>query len=487
VSTADLVAYIPVVIIAAASLVVLVAVAAFRNRTVAFLLGIAGLAASLVSLPFAWAQAPRQITALLTVDGFGLFAVGLIAGATLLVALLAFSHGRAKTDERGEFPFLLLLAALGACVLATASNFATLFLGLELMGVSLYGLIAFPRERLESTEAGIKYLVLAGASSAFLLFGMALVYADTGVMDLASVGAAAGKPGFLVPAGLALMVVGLGFKLAVVPFHLWTPDVYDGAPAPVTAFIASVSKGATAVVLARILVPALAVTGLSGPLFWTFAVIAGLSMFVGNLLALREDNVKRLLAYSSIAHLGYLLIAFLARGPEALRAVSFYLAAYFLTTIGAFGVVGAVSSPERDAAKIREYEGLAARRPWLAAAFLACLLSLAGLPLTAGFVGKFIIVTAGAGAAQWVLVVLLAVNSTLSVFYYLKVVSAMFRQPGAEVAAGGGPAAAAGATTAANAAPVVAGISVALAALGTVALGVYPAPLLRIIALFAGG
>ncbi len=265
------------------------------------------------------------------------------------------------------------------------------------MSVSLYALIGWRRESGIGTEAAIKYLVIAGASSAFLLFGMALFYADTGTMDLARL--VEGGPGqsLLAPVGLGMMLVGIGFKLAVVPFHLWTPDVYDGAPAPVTGFIATVSKGAMVVVLARAFAPALVGTGgvnglvresagaVSAAFPWVFAVIAGLSMFVGNILALRESNVKRILAYSSIAHLGYILVAFLAGGAEALRAIAFYLVAYFATTLGAFAAITELSGPDRDADSIEEYRGLAARRPWLAAALTAMLLSLAGLPLTAGF------------------------------------------------------------------------------------------------------
>ena len=199
-----------------------------------------------------------------------------------------------------------------------------------------------------------------------------------------------------------MILVGIGFKLAVVPFHLWTPDIYDGAPAPVTAYIATVSKGAMAVLLVRALRPSgrrlgflapggAGMAGAGSAFPWAFAIIAGLSMFAGNLLALREDNVKRILAYSSIAHLGYLLVAFLAGGPQAVRAVSFYLVAYFATTLGAFAVIRRSPTPDREADSIEDYRGLAARSPWIAGVFTACLLSLAGLPLTAGFVGKFII------------------------------------------------------------------------------------------------
>jgi NADH-quinone oxidoreductase subunit N len=362
-------------------------------------------------------------------------------------------------------------------VLAAASAFAAFFLGLELLSVSLFGMIAYRRGESPGTEASIKYLVLAGVSAAFVLFGMALAYAETGSMELASVLAAlaAGTRGLLVP-GIGLMIVGIGFKLAVVPFHLWTPDVYDGAPAPVAGYIATVSKGAVAVLLMRLLGPAIA--AVHGPLPWVFGVIAALSMFIGNLLALRESNVKRILAYSSIANLGYLLVAFLAPAAEARRAVAFYLVAYFAAALGAFAAVTALSTREREAADLEAYRGIARTRPWLTAGFTVALLSLAGLPLTAGFVGKFIILQAGAGAGQWALAIMLVINSTISIFYYLKVVSAMYRSfdEGAAGAARGS----------ARAHPL-AGLSLALLSVVAVALGVYPAPLLRLIEQLAAG
>ena len=215
----------------------------------------------------------------------------------------------------------------------------------------------------------------------------------------------------------------MGFKLAVVPFHMWAPDVYQGAPAPVAAFVATVSKGAMFALLLRYFMEIVAFR--SGALWWTLAGIAALSMFVGNLLALLQDNVKRVLAYSSIAHLGYLLIAFLASGPMAVEAVTVYLVAYFITTLGAFGVVGVLSKSGREADTMEDYRALFWRRPWIAAVFAIMLLSLAGIPLTAGFVGKFYVVTAGVSSSLWLLLVLLAINSVIGLFYYLRIIVAM--------------------------------------------------------------
>jgi NADH-quinone oxidoreductase subunit N len=263
-----------------------------------------------------------------------------------------------------------------------------------------------------------------------LLFGLALVYAATGTMEFAA--AASAQPAAsLAPevlfAGWGLVLVGIGFKLAVVPFHLWTPDVYQGAPAPVTAYVATVSKGAMFALLVRLFVP----EGIHRemPLVLVFSLIAVASMLIGNLLALLQDNVKRILAYSSIAHLGYLLVAFLASGERAMMAVAFYLTAYFVTTLGAFGVVTVLSSGAKEAEQIADYRGLFWRQPWLGGLMTAALLSLAGVPLTAGFVGKFYLVLAGIDATLWMLVFVLVVSSAVGLFYYLRIIVALYMQP----------------------------------------------------------
>jgi NADH-quinone oxidoreductase subunit N len=300
---------------------------------------------------------------------------------------------------------------------------------LEILSVSLYALVAYPHLAERHVEAGIKYLVLAAVSSAFVLFGMALVYAASGTMTFDQFGPLLHRlhpvgTNIFMLAGSGLLVVGIGFKLGIVPFHLWTPDVYQGAPAPVTAFVATVSKGAALALLLRIFPPADIHAG--GPLYAVFALIAAASMIAGNLLALMQNNVKRILAYSSIAHLGYLLTAYLAGGALAVTAVTFYLIAYFVTTLGAFGAVTVLSGPQNEAENIDDYRGLFWHRPWLAGVFTAMLLSLAGIPLTAGFVGKFYLVMAGVGSTQWALVIILVVTSTIGLYYYLRITVAMF-------------------------------------------------------------
>lgn len=430
-NAADFVALLPLLVLGGATVVLMLAIAVRRAHMAAVALTLAGLAGAFGTLWAASRVAPRQVTPLLMIDHYGLFYTGLILAATMAVALLSYGYLERHDVHREELYILLLTAALGSIVLVASSHFVSLFLGLETLSVSLYGLTAYLNTRRLSLEAGIKYLILASSSAAFLLFGIALIYADLGTMSFPEIagllarGQAAGHA-LLLP-GTVLVITGIGFKLAVVPFHLWTPDVYEGAPAPVTAFVATVSKGAMFGLLLRYFnqTGTRSYTGI----FLIFTIIAIASMLAGNLLALFQDNVKRILAYSSIAHLGYLLVAFLAGGTAGVSAVTFYLAAYFITTLGAFGIVTVLSSEERDADELRDYRGLFWRRPALAAVFTLMLLSLAGMPATAGFIGKFYILAAGALSARWALIIILVVTSAIGLFYYLRIVVALYSRP----------------------------------------------------------
>ena len=424
----DLLALLPLMLVAATSVVVLGAVAVGRNHAVAFGLALAGLAAGFGSIFFV---PMRQVTALLVIDRYALFFFGLILAASFVLALLAFGYLEKREGNKEEFYILLLVATLGAMVLAASSHFASLFLGLEILSVALYALIAYFGDRPLPLEAGVKYLVLAASSSAFLVFGIALVYADLGTMDFRQVARLLAiradlNLGLLLP-GTAMIVTGIGFKLALVPFHMWTPDVYQGAPAPVTAFVATVSKGGMFALLLRYFTQS--GMGQFAPLLLVFSIIAIASMFTGNLLALFENNVKRILAYSSIAHMGYLLVALEVGGALGANAVVFYLMAYFVMTLGAFAVVTLLSGQQRDADQLEDYRGLFWRRPGIALAFTAMLLSLAGIPLTAGFLGKFYIVAAGAAEGAWALILILVITSTIGLFYYLRIVTAMYQHP----------------------------------------------------------
>lgn len=422
----DFIALLPLLVTALSSLLVLLLAAFHRDHRLIAVVTSLGLTAAFLTLLVAAKVAPRQVTPLLLIDLYTLFYAGLILAASLAVTILSYGYLTKQEGQHEEFYALLLFATLGAMALTAASHFASFFLGLELLSVSLYVLIAYVRTDIRPLEAGIKYLILSGTSSAFLLFGMALIYFQSGTMEFARTaawlaGSVEFSPTFLV--GLVMVITGVGFKLALVPFHMWAPDVYQGAPAPVTAFVATVSKGAMVALLLRYFVEIAAFR--SEMLWWAVAGIATLSMFAGNLLALLQSNIKRLLAYSSIAHLGYLLVAFLAGGPLAVEAVTFYLTAYFVTTLGAFGIVSVLSKPGDEAEAMDDYRSLFWDRPWVAGVFTIMLLSLAGIPLTAGFVGKFYVIAAGVDSSLWVLIVLLVVNSVIGLFYYLRVIVIM--------------------------------------------------------------
>jgi len=423
-SATDITALIPFIILAATVLIVVLVISFYRNHFIAALLTVIGHAAAIFVLPFLTNAIPRHITRIMIIDDYSLFYFGLLTAASMIVAILMYSYLQRRETQREEFYVLLTIATIGATAMVTSTHFIMLFLGLEVLTVSLYGMIAYLFTYDRPLEAGIKYLILAAASSAFLLFGMALIYAETGTMlfsELADVFAPGdGVRHVFILTGTGMMIVGIGFKLAVVPFHMWTPDIYEAAPAPVTAYLATVSKGGMFAILLRYFIELNVYT--YETIFFVFTIIAVLSMFFGNILALLQNNVKRILAYSSIAHLGYILVAFLAGGALAAEAVTFYLVAYFITSLGAFGIIALLIHNEKEPESIYDFSGLYARRPWIAAVFTAMLLSLAGIPLTAGFIGKFYALTAGVGAALWVLVIALVVNSAIGLYYYLRIV-----------------------------------------------------------------
>lgn len=487
-SDASLLVLSPFIALAATAVTVML-VSAFRQTNL-LLAGLtaAGLVAAFACVLVVAGATDRRATVLLQVGDLSLYFTGLMV--VIALAVLALSYGYlAKSEQRpGDFYTLMTLAVLGASALVASSHFASFFLGLEVLSVSLYGLIAYPRRRPSSVEAAFKYLVLAGVTSSLLLFGMAVIYATTGSMslqDLATSGnGLTGWEGRAYKAGLALMFAGVGFKLALVPFHLWTPDVYQGSPSPVTAFLATVSKVAVFVALLRFLVPLDPQSG--GVLVVVLTVVAYASMIVGNLLALFQQNLKRLLAYSSIAQLGYLTVALVASSGEAKVAVFFYLSIYSLALVTAFGVVSLLSHAEAEPEAVAQYRGLGHRRPALAVMLTVSLLSLAGMPLTAGFMGKFFIFRAGAGAALWGLLIVLAATSAMSLYYYLRVIITMYRvdaPPYAAALATSPGGSSAGRRTGDRASLVVLG----LAGLLTVVLGIYPAPLLRLIEAVLGG
>lgn len=460
-------ALLPLVILAMTPAAAMVALTVRRSYRMTCTIAAAGLLLAFFALFGSFAPAPLQVTPLLMIDRYALFFIGLMVSAGFVVVLLSYEYMKVRAERREEFYILVLTALLGSAILACACHLASLFLGLEILSVSLYALIAYHHGIRSSIEAGIKYLVLASFSSAFLVFGTALVYAESGTLEITRMALAVVAPGAgpVLQAGTILIVIGIAFKLAVVPFHMWAPDIYEGSPAPVTAFIATVSKGAVFAFLLRSFSQVDFIREGAIAVFFTLMAVA--SMFAGNLLALFQDNVKRLLAYSSVAHMGYLLVAFLADGPIRVAAVAFYLVAYFVTTLGAFGVVTVLSGERRDADALDDYRGLFYRRPWLAGIFTAMLLSLAGIPMTAGFIGKFYLMTAGVGTALWMLVMSLVITSAIGLYYYLRVVVVLY-EPQAE-------------TPTVSAALPAATAALTAMVLLLLWLGIYPGPVVEMI------
>jgi NADH-quinone oxidoreductase subunit N len=430
-NVADFVALLPLITISVTAVVVMIAIAIRRNHKVAIAISLIGVAASLMSLSLAASNAPLQITDFFILDSYSRLYMAILLGATGVVFLFAYDYLKRRQERPEEFYLLVLLATAGAMVLLVSRNFASFFLGLELLSVALYSLIAYVRTQSTSIEAGIKYLVLAASSSSVLLFGLALIYADSGSMELsqfatAMTGISGSTNTIPLLIGLMLVLTGIGFKLAVVPFQLWTPDVYEGAPLPVTAFIATVSKaGMFAFLLRWFHVHDVGIAGTPG-LVLTLIAIA--SMLTGNLLALLQTNVKRILAYSSIAHMGYFLVALVAGGPLGAPAATYYLIAYATTVLGAFGLMTILAGSRDEATSIDDYRGLLWKRPLVASAFTITLLSLAGIPLTAGFLGKFYVVAAGASQSRWILLFTLVISSTIGLFYYLRIIVALYSQ-----------------------------------------------------------
>jgi NADH-quinone oxidoreductase subunit N len=460
----------PLLIIAIAPVVIMIVISIVRNYEVVYGFSIVSLLISFVSIFFIVTVIPHSIEPLFIIDIYSLFFLGIIILSALLIILLSYDYIKQLEGVREEYYIILFTSTLGASLLAVAKHFILFFLGIETLSISLYILIAFQRSKGTSIEAGIKYLILASVSSAFLLFGMGLIYTALGTMQfdkIVSVLNMNGQLSTLVIYGFALMMVGIGFKLALVPFHMWTPDVYQGAPAPVTAYIATVSKGAVMAVLIRFFFN---IKGFDNQfLFIIISGIALLSMFIGNLLAIKQQNIKRLLAYSSIANMGYLIIILLTGTDKGIQASVFYLISYFITTIGAFGVISLLSTCRYEAEKIEDYRGLFWKRPWIAIVFTLSLLSLAGIPLTAGFIAKFYLIFEGMKAGLMVLVFSMIINSVIGLYYYLRVITTMFSAAN---------------ETKLPALSVTGKISLAIIALSILILGVYPGWLIDIISNF---
>jgi len=460
----------PFLILATAPVVIMIVVSILRNYKVVYGFSVLSLLAAFASIFFILPLVPHTIEPLFIIDAYSLFFLGIIIISALFVTFLSYDYIKQLTGVREEYYIVLFTSTFGAALLAVANHFVLFFLGIETLSISLYILIAFQKTKSNSIEAGIKYLILASVSSAFLLFGMALIYTASGTMQFPEIVKSLGTGNQLSPIvliGFGMMMVGVGFKLALVPFHMWTPDVYQGAPAPVSAYIATVSKGAVMAVLIRFFFN---LKGFENHfLFIAVSGIAVLSMFVGNILAIRQKNIKRLLGYSSIANMGYLVIILLTGSDKGIQASVFYLISYFFTTIGAFGVITLLSSSEYEAEKIEDFKGLFWKRPGIALVFTLALLSLAGIPLTAGFIAKFYLVLEGMNSGLMVLVISLIINSVIGLYYYLRIITMLFSSAS---------------ETKLPELSIVGKISLALAGTSILILGVYPGWLIDIIVKF---
>ena len=373
-----------------------------------------------------------------TRDRLGALAALIVAGAGALTVLLAW--GERRRDHVGEYFALLAAAGAGMVFFVTSSNLMTLFLGLEWFSIALYVLCAMDTHREASLESGLKYLIVGAFSSSILLFGSALVYGATGEIGFSEIAGATGADDALLFAGLAMLIAGLGFKASAAPFHMWTPDVYQGAPTSVTAFMAAATKVAALVLTLRLLVVAFP----EQEHVWTvaIAVIAIASLAIGNFAALVQRDVKRLLAYSSVSHAGFMLIAVAANSELGGRALLYYLIPYGAMSIGSFAVVAARERELQAPVTLDNLGGLGWERPFLGAAMWVFMLGFMGMPLTGGLIGKFYVFSAAYEAGWWWLIVAGVIATAISLYYYLGVVRALYLRPAAElrpVVAGGSP------------------------------------------------
>lgn len=445
---------------------------------------LAGVLMAAVVSYFIWDGSDPELHGMLAADGYALFLNLVILTAAALALLFSVDYAARTGLAQGEYYTLLLLSTAGMMLMAAAVNLMTIFLALEILSIALYVLVGLNREQPKSAEGAIKYLLLGAFASGFLLYGMALVYGQAGTTSLGGIQEYVASLGGEFPAlllvALGLLIVGFGFKVAAVPFQMWTPDVYEGAPTSVTAFMSVGAKVAGFAALGRLVMVTL------GDLYaeWgpALAVLAALTMTVGNLAALRQMNLKRMLAYSSIAHAGYILVGAAAGQELGIGPILFYLFAYAFMNVGAFAVVIAVerlSSGERWGATLDDSAGLGARSPWLAVVMAGFMLSLAGIPPLVGFLGKLYVFTAAVKAGMIWLAVLGVVNSVISAYYYLRVVGMMFMKERPAGAAAESPVCPA----------LQVGVGIAL--LATILWGVWPGPIMdlaqRAVVVLGGG
>jgi NADH-quinone oxidoreductase subunit N len=432
------------------------------------LLGLAGALAAAVS---AYGKPGPAFSGMLVADGFAAFFRILVISVGILTVLASYRYLGREGVDTGEYHALILFSITGQCIMVAANELILIFIGLEISSIASYVLAGYLRDDQRANEAALKYFLLGSFATAFLLYGIAWIYGMTGSTNLAAIRSTLlshdSTSPILVAVSAALMLVGLGFKVSGAPFQIWAPDVYQGAPAPVSAFMSAGPKAAAFAVFLRVFMTAFGPIG-SGwePLVWLSAL---LSMTIGNFAALTQSNIKRLLAYSSIAHAGYVLVAVAARSETGTAAAMFYLAAYALMNIGAFAVIAHLSGKGERFVGVDDFAGLATRQPFTAALLTVFLLSLIGVPLTGGFFGKFYIFKAALESHLVWLTVLGLLNSAVAAYYYLRILVVTYMHEPSEAAS--------------EVEPLGAGMKAALVlpALGTFALGIYPSAVLTFV------
>lgn len=468
----SLLTILPILIVAGwASLLLLIDLFIPKIRSWATpLLGALGLIAAMISLLAQFTRETSGFAGMIIADGFASVLQLLFLVLGLVAIAQAYDYLRKHRIARGEYYALLMFSLSGMMLMASAGDLIVVFVSLELLSIPLYVLAGFARPKIESEESAMKYFLLGAFASGFVVYGIALIFGVTGTTQLSgifeSLRAANSIPS-LAFLGAGMIIVGLGFKVAAVPFHMWTPDVYQGAPTSVTAFMSVGAKAGGFAALLRIFVAAFPETAATwGPLtMW----IAALTMAWGNVAAIAQKNIKRMLAYSSIAHAGYIFMALPAAAvpavaPEALRGALFYLIAYGITNLGAWGVVLALEKTEGTGLEIEDYAGLGTKSPALALAMTVFMLSLTGVPPTVGFMGKFYLFRAAIDADLFWLAIVGVITSLISAYYYLRVIVVMYMQEGSPV----------------SHSEILLNTTVILSALATVVFGLLPGPLLQL-------
>jgi NADH-quinone oxidoreductase subunit N len=378
-----------------------------------------------------WDLMDTTFSDMFIVDNFAVFFKFIFLVGSFLIILVSISYLKREKMVHGEYYSLILFSTLGMMLMASSFNLVIIFLGLEIMSLSLYVLAGFKRDDLRSNEASLKYFLMGAFATGFLLYGIVMIYGSTRSTNLEEIikSLVYQKEGvdLLLWAGVGLLLVGFGFKIASVPFHMWVPDVYEGAPTPITAFISAGSKAAGFAAFLRVFLFSFVTIKMN----WTTAVwiMSALTMTTGNIIAIAQSNIKRMLAYSSIAHAGYVLVALVAGKETGVSSALFYLLAYTFMNIGAFTVVIALGRKGEENTNLVDYSGLGTRHPWLAILMMLFMLSLAGFPPTAGFMAKFYVFSAAVKSGYIGLVIIGVLNSLISVYYYLRIVVIMFMRP----------------------------------------------------------